>query len=476
MEYEIIVGLEVHVQSKTKSKMFCSCATNYFGKAPNTHTCPVCLGLPGAMPVPNKAAIDNCVKLALALNCTINKETKFDRKSYFYPDLPKGYQISQYDQPIGEKGFIEVLLKNGSKKIRVTRVHQEEDTGKSLHEGGETHLDYNKSSVPLIEIVSEPDMFSAEEVTAYAKMLKLIVQYLDVSDADMEKGQMRFEINMSLREKGKAGLPNYKVEVKNIGSISVLEKVVVSEYKRQQELLDQGQTPIQETRGLVDMSGKTATLRVKESEADYRYFAEPDIPALIFTDEYLEKVRSTLPELPLTLQNKYVNDFNLSQNIAETIVGDISLKNIFENSIANETDIKVIQVIANLLSGVYISYTSNSSLHQNFSNNFISEVATAVANNQITKDTGKELFIDALEKGLSPAKQITEKGLKIENDTTMIDGIVANVISNNEKAVTDFKSGKNPNAVMFLVGQVMRELKGRADAKTVENLIREKLG
>jgi len=305
--YQPVIGLEVHLQSKTNSKMFCSCDANYFGKEPNTTVCPVCLGLPGALPTINKKAIDLCLKLAIALNCKINRLTKFDRKNYFYPDLPKGYQITQYDLPIGYDGFLEIDVDKDSRRIRIARVHQEEDTGKSIHEGDFTLLDFNKSGVALIEIVTMPDFTEVKEVIEYAKELKRIVRYLDISNADMEKGQMRFELNISLREAGSSELPDYKVEVKNIGSISVLEKVINFEIKRQSELLDKGEKPAQETRGIRDMTGATVSQRFKEGSSDYIYFPEPDLPPIEFDDKLIQSISLQIIELPRVKRDRLIN-------------------------------------------------------------------------------------------------------------------------------------------------------------------------
>lgn len=476
MNYEAVIGLEVHVHPKTKSKMFCDCATDYFGKAPNTHTCPVCLGLPGALPVPNEKAIEQCIKLALALNCKINMETKFDRKNYFYPDLPKGYQISQYDKPIGYDGYIEITTKSGAtKKVRITRIHQEEDTGKSVHEGGVTLLDYNKSGMPLMEIVTEPDLSNAEEVNAFAKALKQLVRYLDVSDADMEKGQMRFELNMSIRKVGETGLPNYKVEVKNIGSISVLEKVVQSEMVRQAELLDNGETPVQETRGLVNMTGKTRSQRRKENESDYRYFPEPDIPPLVFEDPYIEQLRAALPELPVVKMKRYTEEYGIARNIAETITFEPENAQLFEQIIIGVTDNAIIKDVANWFTGDFTSLSKNVEISDEFSPAELVEIVKLVSTRKITKDSGKKVLEIAMTTGKNAAEIVKEENMTVVTDTSKITEAINNAIAANEKAVADFRSGKNPNAVMFLVGQVMKEMKGQANAVEVTEMIKKQL-
>lgn len=470
--YELVIGLEVHVQSKTKSKMFCSCSANYFGAEPNTHTCPVCLGLPGALPVPNKKAIDLCVKLALALNCKIHTETKFDRKNYFYPDLPKAYQISQYDQPIGYEGFVEIDNDGEWEKIRVTRVHQEEDTGKSIHSNEGTLLDFNKSGCPLIEVVSEPDMHSVEQVLAYAKRLRQIVRYLGVSNADMEKGEMRFELNMSLRKPGEKELPKYKVEVKNIGSISVLEKVINTEYKRQSEILDSGELPKQETRGLKDMSGTTISQRSKENEADYRYFPEPDIPPIVFEEAYLNEVKSSLPELPSEKKKRYMKEYGMDDEAAETLVSSLKKVEFFENAIKNEKDAALIKEVANWIMGDYTSIKKTKKYNnENVTPEKIRELASLVYTKKLTGKAAKDVLVFIFETGKTPSEIVKEKGLEAMTDTGAIEDAVKKVIAANEKVVADL--AKNPNAIGFLVGQVMKETKGKADPKSVNELIRK---
>ncbi|MDD3661660.1 MAG: Asp-tRNA(Asn)/Glu-tRNA(Gln) amidotransferase subunit GatB [Candidatus Dojkabacteria bacterium] len=472
MNFEPVIGLEIHVQTKTKSKMFCGCSTDYFGSAPNTHTCPVCLGLPGSLPVPNRSAIDIALKVALALDCTINTESKFDRKNYFYPDLPKGYQISQYDQPIGEHGSIRFDVGTETVTAGITRVHQEEDTGKSIHANGETLLDYNKSGMPLVEIVTEPDLHSAAEVVALAKRLRQILRYLDASDADMEKGQMRIEPNISLRKKGSSGLPDYKVEVKNIGSISVLEKVITKEIARQAALLETGETPRQETRGLVDMTGKTVTQRVKETANDYRYFPEPDIPPMMFDPTKIDETRTSLPERPQDKKDRYRSELGLEGDIAETIIADHQTARFFESAVSSEKNPTVITEIAKWYVGEFMKLKKEHSTEK-VKPEILRELVHLLEKKIITRTVAKDVLARSFVTGQSPAKIVEIDGLAVASEGTQLDEAIEKVIKDNPKAVEDVK--KNPNAVMFLVGQVMKETKGQADAASVRELLERKL-
>jgi len=424
MKYELVIGLEVHLQTRTKSKMFCGCEANYFGKEPNIYTCPVCLGLPGALPVPNKKAIEKCIILALSLNCKINRKIKFDRKNYFYPDLVKGYQISQLDRPIGYDGFIELFY--SGKKVSIERVHQEEDTGKSIKKNGRFLLDYNKSGIPLIEIVTKPDFHTADDVTEFAKILRLTAQYLGISNANMEKGQMRFEPNISLRRKGDTKLPNYKVEIKNISSISVLEKVIKSEYQRQSVLLDKGELPQQETRGLMNMSGATKSQRKKETSNDYRYFPEPDIPEIHLSEKLVNKLNKDSLDTPCNRYKKFTNKLCIRKDIARTLTENKTL-------------------------GDFILTVNPGSISMN-------EYATYLVNHQslVSKYSPEEI-----RKIIIASKKTTD----ITND--QLRSAVHVAIQNSESAVVDFKSGKKV-ALNFILGSVMKVLKVKADINKVK--------
>jgi aspartyl-tRNA(Asn)/glutamyl-tRNA(Gln) amidotransferase subunit B len=476
MKYKPVIGLEVHLQVKTNSKAFCNCSSDYFGAEPNTHTCPVCLGLPGALPVVNKRAIEKCIQLALALNCNINKHTKFDRKNYFYPDLPKGYQISQYDLPIGYEGYVEIEVEGDSRRIRITRVHQEEDTGKTINEGNEMLLDFNKSGIPLIEIVTEPDFDSIAEVTAFAKRMRQIVRYMDISNADMEKGQMRFELNISLKDPAVKELPNYKIEVKNIGSISVLEKVIIKEIERQEKLLNEGKTPVQETRGLKDMSGETVSQRIKEGSEDYRYFPEPDIPPLDFTDEYIEEIKKAIPELPAERKLRYTKEFGLDPKEVDVLIAKKEAAFFFEDDIKgvdNETARKIakwhIGELRNLMTKNKVKYKD-----LKIKSGYIPELVKLINDGKISGSMAKQVIEKSFETGKSPELIAKEENLTVISDDSAIEEIAKKVIANNPKVVDDYKR-KNENAIKFLVGQVMRETRGAANPNTAESILKKLL-
>ncbi len=436
-KYTPIIGLEVHVELKTTSKMFCRCSADYFGQKPNTHTCPVCLGLPGALPVPNSQAIEWCIMIALSLNCEINEFSKFDRKNYFYPDLPKGYQISQYDLPFGKNGSIK--LKSG-KIIRIRRVHMEEDTGKLMHQdvdGVKTSLiDFNRSGVPLVEIVTEPDFNNAADVIEYLQFLQQTVRDLDVSSADMEKGNMRLEPNISLTA-DLTVLPKYKVEVKNINSFRFVGKSIEFEVKRQTEILEDGKIPLQETRGWSESQNGTFSQRVKEEANDYRYFPEPDIPPLTFSKEQISSLRNRVPELQADKIARFVKEFGLKEADAEIITRDKELSSYFEAAVQLGSD-------------------------QNVSPK---QIANAIINKKIDYSS------TTVEKLLS---NIAESSRVDTLDETELQTIIDKVFSENEQAVADYKSGKE-TVIMFLVGQTMRALGKKVDIQQVKSQLEKSL-
>ncbi|NTU72977.1 Asp-tRNA(Asn)/Glu-tRNA(Gln) amidotransferase subunit GatB [Candidatus Roizmanbacteria bacterium] len=430
-KYTPVIGLEIHVELKTKSKMFCQCSADYFGQEPNSHVCPVCLGMPGALPVPNKKAVEWTILIGKALKCSINKISKFDRKHYFYPDLAKGYQISQYDEPLAVGGYIQM----GEKRFHINRVHLEEDTGKLTHSGENTLIDFNRSSVPLVEIVTEPDFDNADDVKAFLEELHTIIRYLNVSDADMEKGSMRLEPNISVRLTGQKELPKYKVEVKNINSFRYVKLAIEHEVERHIKLLEEGTMPKQETRGFNETKGETYAQRSKEEAQDYRYFPEPDIPPMSFTDEYLASIFSQLPELPAEKLNRYVSELDIKQDDAFNLTRSASISKYFEEVVRKASSKELNQKIAN-----------------------------AIVNKRLSIDMDAADF----------AQKVVELYKPKETDATLLNSVSEKVIAANPKAVADYKSGKE-TVIMFLVGQVMREMKGAADANTVKEALREKL-
>lgn len=460
--YQPVIGLEIHVELKTQTGMFCQCKVNQFDAKPNTHVCPVCLGLPGALPVPNKQAIEWTIKIGQALNCAINKHTKFDRKHYSYPDLPKGYQISQYDEPVAVGGHVSFeanygTYKNEKRSFRIHRVHLEEDTGKLTHSGEDTLIDFNRSGTPLVEIVTEPDFTTSDDVKMFLEELHTIIRYLDVSDADMEKGTMRMEPNISVREilnpKSQNPnkpqitnfkLPSYKVEVKNINSFNFVKKAIDYEVKRHIEQLEQGKTPLQETRGWDSYKNITYSQRSKEEAHDYRYFPEPDIPPFEFSAEYIESIRKTLPELPQPKMFRFINKLKLKPIDAFTLTRGKEMSEYYE---------KVMSKINSLKSDINVK-----------SEKLGQEIANFIINKKISIKLPIEDFV----------KRAVEMIQPIETDIKLLDEIVQKVISANQKSVSDYKSGKQ-NAIMFLVGQVMREMRGKADANTVISKLKEML-
>ena len=438
-KFEPVIGLEIHIELCTKSKMFCQCNANYFGKPPNSHVCPVCLGLPGALPVPNRKAIEYLIKIAKALNCKINKTSKFDRKHYFYPDLPKGYQISQYDEPISVNGKVDI---GKDKSIKITRVHMEEDTGKLIHKGNKTLIDFNRSGVPLVEIVTEPDFTSSDDVKTFLEDLQTTIRYLNVSSADMEKGSMRLEPNISIRKKN-GKIADYKVEVKNINSFKFVKQAIDYEIKRQIELLKKGITPKQETRGFDEKLQKTYSQRTKEQARDYRYFPEPDIPPMVFSNDYINSIFTSIPELPHQRIERYIKDFKIKYSDSYILTRNKIMADYFE---------KVIEKV--------IKRLNNDKKAQNIGQS----IANYIINKKISINLPQDEFINKAIKLLSPK----------ETDIKLLNNVIKDVIKNNEKVVIDYKNGKQ-NAIMFLVGQVMKKIKGKADAKIVINELKKEL-
>lgn len=486
MKYIPVIGMEVHCEMKTKTKMFCGCKNGLgLEKEPNVHICPVCTGQPGALPVPNVQAIAFVQRVGLAMGCRVNLKSKFDRKNYFYPDLPKGYQISQYDEPLVEAGFLEA----GGKRVGITRVHMEEDTGKSQHDasGGGTLVDLNRSSVPLMELVTEPDIESGEQARKFCQKLQQILRYLEVSDADMEKGQMRCEANISLHKEDEEKLSGTKVEVKNLNSFRSVERAIAYEIDRQTKALDSGEAVVQETRGWDDNRQVTFSQRKKESAHDYRYFPEPDIPPMEFTPEYVESLRRSLPEMPEVKCGRFVLQYGIGEADAETLVADKYFAEYFENVMSELDEKKQSGELkdsdrARKLAVNYSITELRKHLIEKGENivdikitpeNF-AELIGLIVSGTINSSAAQTVLAEMYETGEDPSRIIDAKNLAQTSDAGELEVVVAQVLASNEKSIADYRAGKQ-NALQFLMGQVMKETKGKANPGMVMEILRKKL-
>lgn len=476
-----IIGLEVHVELKTKSKMFCGCPADHFHVDPNTHTCPVCLGLPGALPVPNKTACLWCIKIGLALNCSINLESFFERKNYFYPDLPKGYQITQLQKPFSVSGFLDL----DGHKVRINRAHMEEDTAKSQHQlvdGQEaTLLDFNRSGVPLVEIVSEPDLVSAAEAKQYLTKIQQIVRYLGVSDADIEKGSMRCEptINLKIEEDGQLFYTPL-VEVKNVASLTGVQMAIEYEIKRQTEEFNKTKetksAKNKTTRGWDADKGKTFLQRQKEGSADYRYFPEPDIPPIVFTSKDIDDLKTSLPELPDQKIARYQKQYGLSLKDTDQICADCSLVSVFEKVVGNSTDKEYAKFIANMLLGPLKEYLNQQQIEidiNKINSVYFEATYKAISDNQISSTVAKQVVVESYTSGQDPLKIAKDRGLLQVSDTQELEKIVDKVLKDNPSVVANYK--KNPNVIGFLIGAVMKQSGGSANPQLVKGIIEKKL-
>jgi aspartyl-tRNA(Asn)/glutamyl-tRNA(Gln) amidotransferase subunit B len=474
MAFETVIGLEVHVELKTKSKIFCGCQTD-FGAPPNTNVCPICLGHPGTLPVLNKEAVELALRAATALNCKINQDCKFDRKNYFYPDLPKGYQISQYDQPIGEHGYIEIDVNGERKRIGIVRVHLEEDAGKSMHaaDGSHTLVDYNRTGVPLIEIVSEPDIRSPEEARLYLEGIKSIMQYCGISDCRMEEGSLRCDANISLRPVGQQEF-GQKAELKNMNSFRNVQKGLEYEVQRQAEILSSGGTVVQETRRFDEATQTTVSMRSKEEAHDYRYFPEPDLVRLRVDDEWLDRVRASLPELPLEKRDRYMKELQLPAYDAGVLTSDIDIANYFEAVVEAGVDPKS---ASNWVMSDVLGYVNAEGLTiQQFpvKAEQLAGLIQEIASGKISIKQGREVFKIMCETGKDAAVVIREKGFEQISDEGALVAIVEEAIAKNPKSVEDYRAGKE-KALGALVGQVMKATKGKANPAVVNKMILERI-
>ena len=472
--FETVIGLEVHLQFNTQTKIFCGCA-NVFGEAPNTQTCPVCLGLPGTLPVLNKTALDYAIKVALALNCQVNPFIKFDRKNYYYPDLPRGYQISQYDLPIANDGHIVIKTGSQSKKIRIKRAHLEEDAGKLVHDekGGCSLVDYNRTGTPLMEIVSEPDLFSPQEAYDYLSTLKLTLQYLNVSDCDMEKGSLRCDANISIREKGAAALGT-KTELKNLNSFKAVKAALEFEEARQRKLLEAGEKIQQETRLWDEQKSVTIAMRSKEEAHDYRYFPEPDLVPFVVEDRVIERIKSELPELPCAKTERLLTQYKLSDYDTQILVQDQGLSDFFEECAKLYAENKK---ICNWINGPLLQELNNrkkSIAELNLTPNDFINLIQKVEDTTLSNLAGKDTLKHVIETGKNVEEIIKEKGLAQVSDEGVLEKIVEQVIKENPEVAGQIKEGKQ-SAIGFLVGQAMRKSQGKANPKKVGEIIRNKL-
>ena len=478
MKYEAVIGLEIHCELKTKTKIFCGCATG-FGAEQNTHVCPVCLGLPGVLPTVNKRVVEFGIKAGLATNCTINKYSKFDRKNYYYPDLPKNWQTSQYDLPIAEHGWVDIDVDGEKKRIRLTRIHMEEDAGKLVHSGttikasATSNVDYNRTGVPLLEIVSEPDLRSAEEARAYMEKIKAIMEYIDVSNCRMEEGNLRADINVSLRPAGTEELGT-RTEMKNINSFKNLEDAINYEIERQEEVLEDGGHVVQETRTFDPARGITLSMRSKENAHDYRYMPEPDLPPIVTSEETIEKYRSELPELPDARCARLEKEYGLSDYDAGIITSSRAMAEYFDAVVATGADPKL---AANWIMGDLAKNLNEDGIDitkSPVSAERLGKMIGLIMKDTISGKIAKKVFKEMWTNEDEPEKIVKDKGLVQITDTGAIEAAVDAAIAANPKAVEEYKGGKK-KAIGALVGQVMKATRGKANPQMVNKMLAEKL-
>ena len=477
MEYETVIGLEVHAQLKTESKIFCSCSTR-FGAEPNTQVCPICLGMPGVLPVLNEVALEYAVLAGLATHCRISRHSIFARKNYFYPDLPKGYQISQYEEPLCEDGYIEIELNGRKKRIGLVRIHLEEDAGKSIHAEdwvpeGETLVDLNRCGVPLIEIVSKPDIRSPKEAYAYLTELKRILEYLDISDCNMEEGSLRCDANVSIRPAGRSELGT-KTEVKNMNSFHGVEKALEYEVERQKKLLEQGERIIQQTMLWNEKEGRVIPMRSKEEAHDYRYFPEPDLVPVELEESWIRSLEEKVPELPLEKKDRFAREYRLPAYDAEILVSSRSLAEFFEQTCAQYKNYKA---ASNFIMGEVLRYLREQKTDiagTRLTPEGLAELLALVEKGTISLNVAKGIFPELAASGKPATKIVEEKGLAQVSDESALQQVVEEVLQKNPKEVEKFLGGKE-QIIGFFVGQVMRATRGRANPKVVNQLLRQAL-
>ncbi len=477
MEFSTVCGLEVHTELATKTKIFCSCSTE-FGGEPNTHVCEICSGMPGTLPVLNKKVLEFAVRTGLATNCEITMYNKFDRKNYFYPDLPKAYQISQLYLPICRNGYIEIddSINGGKKKVRIHEIHMEEDAGKLIHDEWNdcTMVNFNRCGVPLLEIVSEPDIASADEAVQYVEKLRDILQFCGVSDCKMQEGSLRADVNVSVMEKGSDKLGT-RTEMKNINSFKAIHNAIESEARRQQEIIEDGGRVVQETRRWDDSKGESHAMRSKEDAQDYKYFPDPDLPPISLTEEYVENIRRNLPELPDAKKARYKNELGLSEYDTSMICSSVYFVRLFERTVEITNNPKD---SANWIMGELMKMLNDTQTlpeNMNFRQDSLGEIINLLNANKISRDSAKKVFKAVFEEDVIPADYIKAHDMEVVSDTGAIQAVVEEVIKNNQKAVEEYKGGK-AQSFNFLIGQCMRALKGKAPAAEVTKLLKEILG
>jgi aspartyl-tRNA(Asn)/glutamyl-tRNA(Gln) amidotransferase subunit B len=474
MEYEMVIGLEVHVELSTKSKIYCSCTTEFGGEA-NTHTCPICTGMPGVLPVLNKKVVEYAVKAGLATNCTISEYSKQDRKNYFYPDLPKAYQTSQYDLPLCEKGYVDIDFDGNQKRIGITRIHIEEDAGKLIHDESNSGslIDYNRSGVPLIEIVTEPDIRSAEEARVFLESLKAILQYIDVSDCKMQEGSLRADVNLSVRPKGQKQFGT-RTEMKNLNSFRSVIRAIEGERTRQIEVIEDGGNIAQETRRWDDSKGVSYSMRSKEEAHDYRYFPEPDLMPIVVDEKWKEEIRASLPELPCARKKRYIEQFGLPEYDASMLTGSKALADFFEQSVMKNNNAKA---VSNWIMGDLLRILKEKGMDVEdipFPGEYLADLVSLIEKGTISGTIAKMVFEKMFDTRKDPQTIVKEEGLEVVSDEGLLADVVKKILENNPQSVADYRNGKN-KAFGFLVGQSMKETRGKADPQLINKLLKEKL-
>ena len=473
-DYEAVIGLEVHAELSTKTKIFCSCPTA-FGAAPNTHTCPICMAMPGTLPVLNEKVVEYAVKAGLATNCEISRNSKNDRKNYFYPDLPKAYQISQFDKPLCEHGYVEIDTKEGKKKIRITRIHIEEDAGKLNHDefGGGSLVDLNRAGVPLIETVSEPDIRSAEEAESYLRKLKSIFEYIEVSDCKMQEGSLRADVNVSVKKKTDTKLGT-RTEMKNMNSFRSIVRAIEYEVDRQIDILEDGGTITQETLRWDDVSGKTFPMRDKEDAQDYRYFPDPDLVAIKLSEEYIQNIKDNLPELPESRKQRYLEEYNLSEKDAKLLTSSKYLSDLFEGAVKVCNNPKAVNnwIISDI--SRILNETETEPISIPFDSNQLGKLVILIDKGTISSSIGKKVLVELFENPRDPEDIIKEKGWIQISDEGAIKEVVMKILEANPQSIADYKAGKD-KALGFLVGQAMKETKGKANPQMLNKMFLEEL-